>query len=418
MNFNKTAVIAVREFTHNLRRPSFLFAVLGLPLTIIVALLLVGAAAARVPDLSEYGKIGYVDSSAAQVLAGDVVPARYQDIFTRYATATAADAAARSGELSAYIELPADYFQSGRVALYTAKPAPANLRGAINALLRANLTAGLPQSLPLALLTQPPRVMVTVLDGNHTFTAEGAFFIFFLPLMFGFVLILTSVSTSSFLMSGLVEEKTNRIMEVLLTSVRPLELLLGKFVGMGLLGLLQVGLFLLAGLIGLGLAQRGDLLVGLSIPLDVALLAVFYYLLAYFMMAAIGVAIGGIAGSEKESRQLSGFFIMPLMLPYPLMLTFILDPNGSIPTLLTLVPFTAPMAVIMRAGLTAVPFWQILVSATGLILVNAGILWVAARLFHWGIFNSNRMPGLRQIYRVLRGSALAVAPKPQHLEVV
>ena len=155
-----------------------------------------------------------------------------------------------------------------------------------------------------------------------------------------------------------------------------------------------------------------------SIPLDVALLAVFYYLLAYFMMAAIGVAIGGIAGSEKESRQLSGFFIMPLMLPYPLMLTFILDPNGSIPTLLTLVPFTAPMAVIMRAGLTAVPFWQILVSATGLILVNAGILWVAARLFHWGIFNSNRMPGLRQIYRVLRGSALAVAPKPQHLEVV
>lgn len=414
---NKTLTIASREFFHNLRRPAFLFAVLGLPTIILLALLLVGIGAAREARLDGYGKIGYVDASTSQVLTRDSMPAAYPDLFVRYETSDAA-AAVRAGDLAAYLELPAGYLESGRVTLNTVKPVPDGVRGAINAFLRANLTLDLPGSVAVALLTENPRLTVTVLDGNHTFSAEGAFFIFFLPLMFGFVLILTSVATSSFVMRGLVEEKTNRMIEVLITSVRPMELLLGKLLGLGALGLLQVSLFLTAAAFGLSAAQRSDLLVGLSIPVDLTLLAVLYYLLAYFLMASIGIAIGAIAGTEKESQQLSGFFIMPLMLPYPLMLAFILNPNGDLPILLSLIPFTSPMAILMRAGLTAVPLWQIAFSVVGLIILNILILRVAARLFRWGVLSTNKTPGPRQIYRILRGyAAETVITHPRQSEV-
>jgi ABC-2 type transport system permease protein len=222
------------------------------------------------------------------------------------------------------------------------------------------------------------------------------------------------MTTSSFLMNGLSAEKSSRIMEVLITSVRPMELLGGKVLGMGVLGLLQVVVFLVAGYVGVAVAQQQNALPGLVIPPDMAVLAIVYYVLSYFFIGAGLAAIGAVTSSEMEGRQFSALFILPVMLPYLAIFTFLLDPNGTVPTLFTLIPFTAPMAVLMRVGLTTVPAWQLGVSIGGLILVDLLVLWAAARLFRWGVLSYGKVPGWRGLWKIIRGrgDAVNVTPAP------
>jgi ABC-2 type transport system permease protein len=415
---DKVLTIAYREFTYNLRRPAFLFAVFGTPLIIIVALVLSVALADSRPDLSEYGTVGYIDNSAAQVLAPGEPLERYPDLFVRYESKEAADEAARAGTLAAYFELPEDYLDNGQVILYTMQPAPDGLFGAIEGLLATNLAVGIPNEVAVDLLVNGPSFDVTAYDVNRTFDENGGFFVVFMPIIFGFLLIMSSVTTSSFLMSGLVEEKTNRIMEVLITSVKPSELLLGKLLGMGALGLLQIVLLLVAGVVGLSIAQQNNVLSGLTIPPDLVVLAIVYYLLSYFLLAAVSIAIGAVVGTEQESRQLSAFMVLPVMLPYILLVSFIIDPNGTVPTLLSLIPFTAPMAILMRTGMTNVPLWQIAVSIAGLVILNVIVMWAAARLFKWGVLSTSKMPGLGRILQALRGRAPEIAPQTRQTEAL
>lgn len=412
----KTIDIAIREFTYNLKRPAFLFAVFGTPAIILVAIIAVNLAMGGGVDLSEYGTVGYIDSTAEQVLSRDIKPDDYPDIFVRYETTDDAEAAARAGDIPAFIELPENYMASGRVVLSTMASPPEELFDAINAFLRANLAADIQHTLALDILRTGGEFDVLVQETNRVFGEDGAVFVTVLPILFGFLLILSSVTTSSFLMNGLVEEKTNRIVEILLTSVSPGQLLVGKLIGMGALGLMQVLTFLLAGVIGLTVASNNNLLSGLTIPPDLAVLAVVFYLLAYILLGAASIAVGAVVGSEQEARQLSAIFVLPVMIPYMLLVSFILDPNGPLPTALSLIPITAPMAILMRTGMTAVPLWQILVSIAGLVIVNIIVLWVSARLFRWGILSTNKMPSLRRIYQILSGTAGDAAPAPKQTE--
>lgn len=411
-------LIAVREFFYNLRRPSFLFAVFGTPLILAVALMFSGLAGnTGGGSLDTYKPVGFVDRSADQILSRGIQPEDYPDTFVRYASLEEADAAARTGQIKAYIEVGETYFADAGVTLFTMEAAPSDLFDAIDDFLRANLAADVPNTLAVTLLADRPNLDITVQEGNRSFNEEGVIFVTILPVVFGFLLVMSSVTTSTFLMNGLVEEKTNRIMEVLITSVKPMQLLVGKLIGMGALGLLQVITFLTAGFVGLSVAQNNNILQGLTIPPDMAVLALIYYFLSYFLLAAFGIAIGAVVGSEQESRQLSGFIVLPVMIPYILLVSFIIDPNGALPTALSLIPFTAPMAILMRVGLTTVPLWQIAFSITGLILMNLIVLWVSARLFRWGVLSTSKMPNLRRLFQVLRGKTPEIAPsRPKSAE--
>lgn len=415
---DKVFTIAYREFMYNLRRPAFLFAVFGTPLIIIAALVLSVGLIGSGPDVGEYGTVGYVDNSAAQVLAPGETLEDYPDLFVRYESHEAADEAARAGTLAAYFELPENYLNNGEVVLYTMESAPEGLYDAIEELLAKNLSVGVPNEIAVDLLANGASFDVTAYDVNRTFDESGGFFVIFMPIIFGFLLIMSSVTTSTFLMNGLVEEKTNRIMEVLITSVRPSELLLGKLLGMGALGLMQIVLLLGAGIVGLNIAQQNNVLNGLTIPPDLIVLAILYYLLSYFLLAAVSIAIGAVVGTEQESRQLSAFMVMPVMIPYMLLVTFIIDPNGTLPTLLSLIPITAPMAILMRTGMTNVPLWQIGVSVAGLVILNVLVMWGASRLFRWGVLSTSKMPGLGRIIQALRGRAPAITPQPRQTEAL
>lgn len=400
---DKMLLVARREFLYNLRRPAFLFAVIGMPLMFVVifGIIFLTSQGDTIDDLNQWGRVGTVDNTPTQILAPGVMPEEYPDLFQPYADLDSARAALDAGEIAAYLELPTAYLLSGRVNVYTDTDTPDILDGVIEELLLLNLTAGQDLPLPLERLEDGPDMTVQSADSGRETTPGGVFFLLFMPVIFAFLLVMSSLTSSGFLMNGLVEERTNRVIEILVTSVTPMQLLLGKIIGLGLLGLIQVITLLGAGFLALTLGRNLDFLQGVEIPLDMAAMALVYFLLTYFMVAALMAGISVLTNSEQESRQISGFITVPFMIPYILLFSFISEPNGTLPQILSFIPFTAPMAVLIRLGLSEVPTWQILASMGIMLVTTIFLVWGASRVFRWGLLLYGKRLNLRELWRVV-----------------
>lgn len=400
---SKTLQIIQYEFLTNLKRPSFLFSVFGVPIMLVVVFLIIAVAASSGEvTFDSFGRIGFVDNSTEQVLA-DVVPAPdYPDLFQPYADEASARTALDASEIGGYLALPENYMQTGQVQFYTYQDEPSELDTAIEQFMLANLTAGSDVPLPVERLRDTGDMTVQdVNDARNIASEDGVFFSLFIPVIFTFILIMASLTTGGFLMQGLVEERTNRVIEMLVTSVRPMQLLIGKMIGLGLLGLLQVVILLAAGLLVLNFGDNLAFLEGVRISPNLIVLAIIYYILAYFLVAALMTGISVLTNSEREGRQISGFITLPFMIPYFAMFAFFADPNGTVAQVLSYIPFTAPMAVLIRVGLTEVPLPQILLSM-GIMLVTIIILtWAAARIFRWGLLLYGKKFNIGELLRVI-----------------
>jgi ABC-2 type transport system permease protein len=125
-------------------------------------------------------------------------------------------------------------------------------------------------------------------------------------------------------------------------------------------------------------------------------------LLGYFFLASIMAGIGAVVGSEQESRQIAGIFSFVLVIPFFALVTFITDPNGVVPTVLTLFPLTSPVAVMLRLGFGSVPTWQLSLSMVLLLVTALFTAWASAKIFRWALLMYGKRPGLRDIARALR----------------
>lgn len=402
---NKTLRIIWHEFFTNLKRPSFLFGVFGVPIMMIVIFLIIGLAASGSEiTFEQYGTIGYVDHSSGDVLAESVPAPDYPDLFQRYDEEDSARTALDAGDIGGYMELPENYMQTGVINFYTYQDRPAELNTAIEQFVLANLTAGTDVPLPVDRLRDTGDLTVQDVDDERNIASEdGVFFSLFIPVIFTFVLIMSSLTTGGFLMQGLVEERTSRVVEMLVTSVRPMQLLLGKMIGLGLLGLFQVLILLGAAAIILNFGDSLTFLEGVRLSPNMIVLALVYYVLSYFLVAALMTAISVVTNSEREGRQISGFITLPFMIPYFAMFVFFSDPNGTIAQVLSYIPFTAPMSILIRVALTEVPLPQILLSMGIMVLTIIALTWAAARIFRWGLLLYGKKFNLRELLRVVFG---------------
>ncbi|MBC8100755.1 MAG: ABC transporter permease, partial [Armatimonadetes bacterium] len=305
---NRILLVARREYMTNVRRPAFIFAAFGVPIMMVVifGVIFLASTANQITDLHEFGSVGMVDNSSSAVLAPGRIPEGYADLFIAYPDADAARAALDATQIAAYFELPANYMVTGRVLIYTNSDTPDLLTSTVEELLLLNLTAAETLPVPLERIQNGANLTIRDAESGREVSEGGVFITLFFPIIFAFILIMSAVTTSGFLMQGLVEERTTRIIEILVTSITPMQLLTGKIIGLSFLGLTQVVALLAA--IGGGLAVAGslDFLQGVVLPLDLIMLSMVYYLLAYYLLAALLVGISVLTNSEQESRQISG----------------------------------------------------------------------------------------------------------------
>jgi len=206
-------------------------------------------------------------------------------------------------------------------------------------------------------------------------------------------------------MTGVIEEKTNRVVEVIVSSTTPRNLLFGKLVGVGGAGLLQFGIWILA-LVGVSLAS-GSLafLSGVDLPeINPVLIAAFpiFFLLGFFLYASLYAAIGSAVNTIQEAQN----FIFPVMLPiimamvcWPVVMR---APDSTLSVVLSLIPFMTPILMFLRMSVLMPPVWQIALSVVLTSLTIALVIWIAARIYRVGILMYGKPPNFPEMVRWVR----------------
>lgn len=403
---NKTLLILKHEFTHTLKRKSFIIMTLAFPL---IALLAIGGyqivqGLGGPPAPGEVVTVGYVDE------AGGFDDYTNQQGVTLISQPTeeGAISALLAEEISQYFIIPQNYLSTGIITRYTLgrelEP-PSEVRQAITGFLISNLLEG-QSSEPVVERVKYPLALnsITLDETGQIATEQGGYTAFIIPYIFSILLLMSIFTSSGFLLQGLGEEKENRVMEILLSSVSPRQLITGKVLGLGAAGLLQILVWLISArfLAGMASSTIGGMLSTLQIPGDFLALSLVYFILGYLLFAVIMAGAGSIGATARESQQLT--IIFTLLAVSPLWFTaFIMNnPSHVIAQLLTLFPFTAPITVILRLGLSDIPAWQIAVSIILMIATIIGLLVLVAKIFRTFLLMHGKTPKLGEIIRYLR----------------
>jgi len=237
-------------------------------------------------------------------------------------------------------------------------------------------------------------------------TKKGFMEAYFGTFMFVMILFMTLLLYGIATMRGILEEKSSRVMEVLLGSVSPNELMSGKILGIGLVGLTQVAIYAItAGAVRIYLSsQANPEMAGFLSSFTAAKLAYFliFFLLGYFMYTAMFACIGAVCNSEQEAQNLQSPVQMCLMMPMMATIFFVGQPDSTISVIVSFIPIFTPMVMFMRICVQTPPAWQIILS----IVLTAGATWVlfrgAAKVFRIGILMYGKRPTIPEILRWAR----------------
>ena len=399
---NRILLVARREFVTNIRRRSFLFTAFGLPLIILAAQFAIGFFVEQQSTTTgTLGDIGYVDLTRDHILA----PAAGKPAeFKAFSDQEAAKSALLDGAIGAYFVVPTDYVEQGTIHAYAVQDVPRGIEGQMTSFLTDNLLVGWPPEQAMR-LKDPGNWTISTLDGEKEITEESSVAMILVPFVFALLFMMSIFTTSGFLMQGVVEEKENRLVEILMTSITPLQMLWGKILGLGALGLVQIAVWTSAG--GLAVSQGASLWSGLediSIPTSLVVAGPVYLVLGYLLFGALLAGIGASVTSMQEGQQVASIASLIAVIPMMLSITFFENANGPLPTAMSLIPFTATIAMVMRLPFADVPVWQIALSILLLTLTTLLTVWIAARVFRIGLLMYGKRLDSRSLWIALRQS--------------
>jgi ABC-2 type transport system permease protein len=245
-----------------------------------------------------------------------------------------------------------------------------------------------------------------VSDKGDEKDSEGSFFAAFI---IGLMIYITLLIYGQQIMAAVIEEKETRIAEILFSSAKPFELMMGKLVGVGLAGLTQLAIWIVSALVlvGIGLAQMSAAGLNISIP-DITPLTVVYFfiffLLGFFIYATIYALIGSMVTTVQEGGQFAMFPVIILVIGFYLSFAVIRDPNSPLSFWVSIAPFLAPITMPVRIVAETPPFWQIAIS----ILLNgaaiAGLVWLAARVYRVGMLMYGKRATIPEVWKWIRQS--------------
>jgi ABC-2 type transport system permease protein len=208
-----------------------------------------------------------------------------------------------------------------------------------------------------------------------------------------------------FVMRGVIEEKQSRIVEVVISSVKPTQMMLGKVIGIGLVGLTQISIWALsAGLISMFgarmfAAQGGRVP---SIPMNLLIYFVLFFVLGFFLYATLYAMVGSIVSSEEDAQQVQFPVTMLLVVPMMIFGLVMANPSSTSSIVLSMVPFFAPTLMMLRIAVINPPVWQVITSMLIMLATITAFLWFSAKIYRVGILMYGKRPNLAELGRWLR----------------
>jgi ABC-2 type transport system permease protein len=229
---------------------------------------------------------------------------------------------------------------------------------------------------------------------------------FIISFFFLMVLYVTLMWYGVAVMRSIIEEKTSRVFEVLLSSVKPMELLAGKILGVAAVGFTQYAVWILmalvagGGMIGSLRTQMGEI----SVPASLLFYFALFFLLGYLLYSTMFAALGAVVNSEQEAQQLQMTVMWFLIIPMLVAQLVIRAPNSTAAVVLSLIPFFTPMLMFLRINLITPPAWQVALSIALLLATNLAVLWLSARIYRVGILMYGKRPTLPELVRWVRAA--------------
>ncbi|HLF26287.1 MAG TPA: ABC transporter permease [Anaerolineae bacterium] len=322
--------------------------------------------------------IGYVDMAG---LIAQLPPQFPPQLIRKFPDEAAAQAALQAGTLKQYYVLPADYLETGHVVLVDSQFTPFTTFTGVS-LFEYIINLNLAGDAEVARALADPITAVNSRGLAPDAQGGDSALQFFVPFGVMFVFFFVLTMSSGFMLQSVAKEKENRTVEVLLLSVRPRELMLGKVVGLGLVALLQMAVWLGVGYLAL---SRGAPLLNaessFQLPPNLIAWAVPYFLLGYLLYASALGALGALAPNTREGTQFTFILMLPLMVPLWLSNALIQAPNGALALFLSLFPLTAPTSMLTRMVSGDVPTEQLLLGLFGLAVTTYLFVLLAARFF-------------------------------------
>jgi ABC-2 type transport system permease protein len=227
-------------------------------------------------------------------------------------------------------------------------------------------------------------------------SAFGLFFIMY------FVIVFYGMNVAR----SIIEEKTSRIFEVLLATIKPEEMMAGKVIGVGAVGLTQVGIWL-TGAVALSFYLGMSAVFGdITFKITAAQTAYFvvFFLLGYILYSGLAAALGAMANSEQELQQMNIFLMLPLIACSGVVFQVVADPDGMLAKVFSFIPFCTPLIMYVRIAVHQPAFWEIAISIAGMVATILAILWFAARVYRVGVLMYGKKPSLPELLRWLKYS--------------
>jgi ABC-2 type transport system permease protein len=202
---------------------------------------------------------------------------------------------------------------------------------------------------------------------------------------------------------NIIQEKSNRIVEVLLGSLSPEQLMTGKIVGVGLVGLTQIGIYAVtAGAFRLAMASRQADMLGDALTAAKLVYFVLFFLLGYFFFSSLFAMIGAVCNTEQDAQSLQFPVMMTLMVPYLTTFFFVKHPDSTASVIASFIPVFTPMVMMMRISVLTPPFWQIALSILLMLISIYFMFRAAAKVFRIGTLMYGKRPRIAEIVRWAR----------------
>jgi ABC-2 type transport system permease protein len=228
-----------------------------------------------------------------------------------------------------------------------------------------------------------------------------------------FALYMTIIIYGTSVMRSVTEEKSSRVVEVLLSSLKPFELMAGKILGVSLVGLTQ---YFIWAIFAISIFSFGQIILGSflkssfnisSIPFispTIFVYFILFFILGYLLYSGLYAAVGAIVDNESEARSYNFIILMPLILPILIMTYIVGNPESLFSIILSIIPFTSPIIMLLRICVSSVPAFEILISVIVMILTIIAEIWVVSKIYRVGILMYGKKPDIREILKWIRYS--------------
>lgn len=403
---NKILLIIKHEFLVTVRRKAFIIFTLAFPVLALLAMVASQAISGLQKPTMEIEKIGYVDGTGtfnayAEQNRIELIP---------FESEKDAKTALLDKEIKEYFVIPDNYLSTGIVYRFTLdrelEPGD-DIAAVIRDFLLSNLLEGKISPEITTRVKSPLNMISTLLTGSGEVAPnQGGIATFIIPYIFSILLLMSIFFSSGYLLQGLGEEKENRVMEILLSSISSQQLLAGKVIGLGAAGLSQIVIWLVSAQFLAQYASNmwGNVIGNLQIPSDFLILGTTYFILGYLLFAVLMAGLGAISPTAREGQQMSTLFTIAGIAPLWFMPFIIENPNHLVSQILTIFPITAPITVMIRLGLTEIPFWELAVSIGVMLATIAGCFILAAKLFRTYLLMYGKRPNFKEIIRSFRSA--------------